>query len=425
MRLFLSHLLCLAFTAIITTSAAASNSSSSKSSGKTLTGYFPNWLYARWPVSNIDFSKYTHINYAFAIMIKGSTPEWTDPQQVETQLPELVKAAHAKDAKVLISVGGWSGCLTFSSMVGDSSKRSEFIKWSTDQIDKYDIDGIDIDWEYPGRQGAGCNEVDKANDAKNLLTLLQELRSAMDKKYKNKELTAAVHVRTFDTSSGNMKDVSAFGKVLDRVNIMAYDINGAFNSTSGPNAPFNFEPGLGYDDSYVSSIETWIKAGVPASKISPGLAFYGRSTTSTVDMSKTNQYQPQVKGKPPKGDSLDAYWQDPNCPKDPGGMSGIWRYGNLRSEGVLTAPDKAASPWIRQWDKVTQTPWLFNPKDKTFISYDDPKSISIKVDYALCKDLGGVMVFSVDEDSSNNELLNEAYKIRTGSNSSSKNCNSN
>lgn len=70
-------------------------------------------FYARWPVSNIDFSKYTHINYAFAIMIKGSTPEWTDPQQVETQLPELVKAAHAKDAKVLISVGGWSGCLTF------------------------------------------------------------------------------------------------------------------------------------------------------------------------------------------------------------------------------------------------------------------------------------------------------------------------
>lgn len=149
-------------------------------------------------------------------------------------------------------------------------------------------------------------------------------------------------------------------------------------------------------------------------------------------MSETNQYQPQVQGKPPKGDKLDAYWQDPNCPKgkciqheydeislhvffkDPGGMSGIWRYGNLRSEGVLTAPDKAAAPWIRKWDKVTQTPWLFNPKDKTFISYDDPKSISIKVDYALCKDLGGVMVFSVDEDSSNNELLNEAYKIRTG-----------
>ena len=70
-------------------------------------------LYARYPVSKIDFTKYTHINYAFAIMVKGNTPEWSDPQQVETQLPQLVKAAHAKKAKVLISIGGWSGCLTF------------------------------------------------------------------------------------------------------------------------------------------------------------------------------------------------------------------------------------------------------------------------------------------------------------------------
>ncbi|KAI9305414.1 glycoside hydrolase superfamily, partial [Cunninghamella echinulata] len=76
---------------------------------KALIGYFPNWLYARYPVTSIDFSKYTHINYAFAIMIKGAKPEYTDPEQVKTQLPQLVSAAHAKNAKVLLSVGGWSG----------------------------------------------------------------------------------------------------------------------------------------------------------------------------------------------------------------------------------------------------------------------------------------------------------------------------
>ena len=129
-------------------------------------------------------------------------------------------------------------------------------------------------------------------------------------------------------------------------------------------------------------------------------------------MSKTNQYQPQVPGKLPKGDSFDAFWQDPYCSKDPGGMSGIWRYGNLRSEGVLTSPTKAASPWIRKFDKVSQTPWLFNPTNKTFISYDDPESIAIKVKYAKSKKLGGVMVWSVDEDSDNNELLNEVAKFR-------------
>ncbi|KAI9495406.1 glycoside hydrolase superfamily [Zychaea mexicana] len=386
------------------------------STGKAITGYFPNWLYARYPVTSVDFSKYTHINYAFAIMIKGNTPEWTDAQQVETQLPQLVKAAHDKNAKVLISIGGWSGCLTLSPMAASASGRQEFINWSTQQIDKYGIDGIDIDWEYPGRQGAGCNVIDLQNDAKNYLTLLQEMRAALDKKYKKgtKELTAAVHVRTFNTPSGNMQDVKAYAAVLDRVNLMTYDINGGWNTTTGPNAPFNFQPGFGDSDSFVSSIDGWLKAGMPANKISPGLAFYGRSTTATVDMSKTNQYQPQKQSQNPKGDSYDAFWQDPYCSKDPGSMSGIWRYGNLRSEGVLTTPTTAASPWIRKWDKVTQTPWLFNPTNKTFVSYDDPQSIAVKVKYAKSKKLGGVMVWSVDEDSSNGELLNEVAKFRSG-----------
>ncbi|CAO3588910.1 unnamed protein product [Absidia cylindrospora] len=257
--------------------------------------------------------------------------------------------------------------------------------------------------------------MDLANDYKNYLTLLQELRAAFDKSFAKdrKEITIACHVRTFKTPDGTMDDVSAYVKVIDRFNLMTYDINGAWNDTSGPNAPFNFQPGHGDADSFVASINTWMKAGVPASKIVPGLAFYGRSSTSKVDMSKTNQYQKQVAGSPPSGDSNDAYWQDPYCSKDPGGLSGVWRYGNLRSQGVLSDPTTAASPWIRQWDNVTQTPWLFNPKSKTFISYDDPQSIGIKTDYALSKNLGGLMVWSVDED--NGELLSVAAKILKGS----------
>ncbi|ORZ11138.1 glycosyl hydrolases family 18-domain-containing protein [Absidia repens] len=390
-------------------------SATSVLASQSLVGYFPNWLYAKYPVSKIDFSKYTHINYAFAILIKGATPEYTDPQQVDTQLPELVKAAHAKNAKVLVSVGGWSGCLTFSTMSADASQRKTFIDWNVDQVKKYDLDGIDIDWEYPGAVGAGCNAMDLEHDYKNYLKLLQELRAAFDKSFAKdrKEITIACHVRTFKTPDGTMDDVSDYVKVIDRFNLMTYDINGAWNETSGPNAPFNFEPGLGDADSFVASINTWMKAGVPASKIVPGLAFYGRSSTSKVDMSKTNQYQKQVAGSPPSGDSFDAYWQDPYCSKDPGGLSGVWRYGNLRSQGVLSDPTTAAAPWIRQWDNVTQTPWLFNPKSKTFISYDDPKSIGIKTDYALDKNLGGLMVWSVDED--NGELVTVAAKILKGS----------
>ena len=55
-----------------------------------------------------------------------------------------MKAAHASGAKVLISVGGWSGCLTFSTMAADSTQRRNFIKWNVDQINKYGIDGVDL-----------------------------------------------------------------------------------------------------------------------------------------------------------------------------------------------------------------------------------------------------------------------------------------
>ncbi|KAI9311123.1 glycoside hydrolase superfamily [Dichotomocladium elegans] len=370
-------------------------------------------LYARYPVSNIDFSSYTHINYAFAILTSGATPIWTDPQYVSTQLPQLVNLAHAANAKVLISVGGWSGCLTFSSMAADPAQRATFIQWSVNQIATYGVDGIDLDWEYPGRQGAGCNIVDAANDVDNYLVLIQELRDAFSRlNGTQKEISIAAHVRPM-ASAKDSQIISKFAAVLDRFNLMTYDINGAWNDTTGPNAPFNFQPGFGDADSYVSAIQSWTDAGAPAAKLVPGIAFYGRSATAKEDMTiSRSQYQPQVAGQAPSGDSLDAYWQDPYCAKDPGGLSGIWRYGNLRSQGVLTTPTEAAAPWVRFWDNVTQTPWLFRTTDRTFISYDDPTSVEIKINYAICKGLGGAMVWSIDQDSTNNELLNKVVAIK-------------
>lgn len=131
-----------------------------------------------------------------------------------------------------------------------------------------------------------------------------------------------------------------------------------------------------------------------------------------VDMSSSqNQYQPAQVGAP-KGDSDDAYWADPYCAADTDGVSGeenknildeafidkstkgIWKWRNLRSEGVLLDDWTKTGPgWQRYWDDVTKTPWLFNPETKIYISYDDPQSLSVKVNHALCENLGGLMVW--------------------------------
>lgn len=143
-----------------------------------------------------------------------------------------------------------------------------------------------IDWEYPGRQDAGCNTVDASNDVKNFLTLLEELRTALDGKFSNRtmELSIAGYVQAFKTDAGSSDKelTTSIGKVLDRVNIMTYDIGGAWNPQTGANSPLN--PGPKGGDSFNTAIEFWISAGVPANKLTGGLPFYGRSTSKVLTL---------------------------------------------------------------------------------------------------------------------------------------------
>ncbi|GAB5590277.1 hypothetical protein Unana1_05177 [Umbelopsis nana] len=396
-----------------TTSLGLLASATLATASNVLVGYFPNWLYAQYPVSSIDMTKYTHINYAFAILNTNSTPSWTDSSEVSTQLPSLVSAAHANNVKVSISVGGWTGCIQYSSTVASETNRQAFIAWNVAQIKNYNLDGVDLDWEYPGRQGAGCNGVDEANDAPNYLTLLQELRSALDSNFGagTKEITLAVRVQPFDVSGGFVTDMSAYAKVVTRFNIMAYDINGAWNSDTGPNAPLNYAAGQ-TPFSLTQAVNDWMAAKVPANQLVAGMAYYGRATTALEDMTITgSQYQPQS-NVVPQGDQIDAYWQDPYCSADPGGLSGLWQWKYLRSQGVLTTPTTAASPWVRYFDNTTVTPWLFNPTTKMYISYDDTVSLAAKVNFALCKGLAGAMVWDVSND--NGELLAVVNTVKTG-----------
>ncbi|KAJ1726264.1 hypothetical protein LPJ72_006394, partial [Coemansia sp. Benny D160-2] len=189
--------------------------------------------------------------------------------------------------------------------------------------------------------------------------------------------------------------------------------------TTGPNAPLNFEKGKGTQLSFVSAIDEWTKAGWPANQINAGLAFYGRATTAREDMTKdpNNQYQAQKKGVLPQADKEDVKSKDP-CSKVTS-FSGIWQWKHLRDQGVLTGTETAASPWVRTWDDTTKTPWLFNPKTKMFVSYDDPKSITAKVNYAKSKGLAGSMVWAMYMDYKG-ELLDTVIKAWGGATGQSK-----
>ncbi|KAG1150656.1 hypothetical protein G6F37_001650 [Rhizopus arrhizus] len=383
------------------------------SSDKVVVGYFPNWLYGRYTPSKIDFSKYTHIYYAFAIQNTASSPTWSDSGVFDSYVaygfPKLISLAHAAGTKVLVSVGGWSGSTQFSTMAASQTNRQAWIDWNINFIKQYNTDGVDIDWEYPTAKGAGCNAVND-NDVQNLNTLVKELRSALDSNFPNnyKELTMAVHITPFGGATP-VTDASGFVPYVDRFHVMTFDVNGAWNSTSGPNAPFHNTPGWGYGAGFVEGIQSWNAAGVPYKKLAGGIPFYGRAQTLSVDSAPKTQYNPAVSPNAPLGDQLDGPWQDAYCSSDSQSASGVWRWAYLRSQGILTSPTTAASPWIRNFDDHTQTPWLYNPTNKQYISYDDPVSLKVKVQYAADQGLAGLFAWSVDED--NGELLSVIASI--------------
>ncbi|KAJ2771629.1 hypothetical protein IWQ57_002126 [Coemansia nantahalensis] len=355
-------------------------------------------------VSHVDLAKYTHINIAFGI--PDADGSITLPADIP--LATTVKAIQDKKVKALLSVGGWTGSKDFSDIVKDTAKSKKFIASMVDVVKTAGLDGIDIDWEYPGKVGNKCNVVDAANDSDNYLVFLGKLKDAFTANFGagKKLITMAVAVTPFMANDKPMTDVSAFAEHVDFANIMLYDINGVWNDVTGPNAPLDSPADKG-GISFKSGIDAWIDAKWPANQLTAGVAFYGRTMVAKGDMSKDpkNQYQPQTKVVT-KGDEDDAPWED-KCAGTTS-LSGVWKWNKLRKQHVLTAPDTAGAGWTRYWDDVSQTPWLFNTANSNFISYDDPKSLEIKAAYAAQKGLAGMMVWSMKMDS-DNELLDAIH----------------
>ncbi|KAJ2805046.1 hypothetical protein H4R20_002248 [Coemansia guatemalensis] len=362
-------------------------------------GYLPTWQLDK--AEGVDLSKYTHVTIAFAVPLSDGHISMDNRDDV---LKEWVGKLSENKIKVLVSLGGWTGSKHMSPIMKDKAKRTVMIDDMVDWMKDYALDGWDVDFEYPGRQGDSCHPFDSA-DAANFLEFLQELRQRFDSEFEEAKLiTLATRFQPFDGPSGPMSDVSDFAKPVDYFNLMLYDFNGVWSETTGPNAPFDFAQGKGLQFSFKSSIQSWMDAGIPANKINGGTPFYGRSVTATADMSETrDMYQPLVK-QIPQGDSDDREESDPSC-GGPKTFSGIWKYANLRSEGVLDSPDSAAAPWIRQFDNATYTPWLYNSDTKDFVSYDDTTSIAAKAEFARDNGLAGLMVWHITNDYEN-ELLN-------------------
>jgi chitinase len=391
--------------------------------GRRTVAYFTQWgiysgFFEKNLVTNGTAAKLTTIDYAFSGISSDlkcdQVDSWADYQrpfaatesvngQADTstqalygnfqQLREL-KQLYPK-LKIMISIGGWTLSGNFSA-AAEPQNRAAFVQSCINQYIEGNLpllapgaaagifDGIDIDWEYPDNPGNG--NAYGPQDTANFTGLLSEFRTQLDtlgrQTGKHYLLSAALPAGQDKYSNIQLRQI---GASLDWGNVMTYDMHGAWDA-NGPtdfNAPLLCDP---RDPSPApaktycinSTVLGYVAAGFPLHKIVLGIPYYGHGWTNVPDSNHgLFQSSPTIQ------------------PATLGG--GTANYNQL-------APLKMT----RYWDPLAQTAWYYDGTN--FWSYDDPASITLKMEYVKLLGLGGAVAWSLDGDDAAGSLTNAMYQ---------------
>jgi chitinase len=307
----------------------------------------------------VDGKYLTRINYAFANIKDGRMVLGAAADAQNFALLTALRNANPR-LTVLVSVGGWLWSQNFSDMALTAARRRVFEESAMEFLAQYDLEGLDIDWEYPGLPGAGHPH--RAEDKENFTALLSELRARFDaesrKTHRRLYLTIAMGGGADVIAHTEMRKVARY---VDTVNLMTYDYYEAGSDpTTGHHAPLFANPA---DPKKVSSDETvreYEKEGVPAAKILLGVPFYGRAWGDVADQNH-GLFQPG---------------------KEVAGFDG--QYSSI-------AANLLGQGFTRYWDDAAKAPYLYNAEKHIFVSYEDPESLAAKCKYVRERKLGGVM----------------------------------
>ncbi|MDY2937666.1 MAG: glycoside hydrolase family 18 protein [Fusicatenibacter sp.] len=304
------------------------------------------------------------INIAFGGILEGKAV-WN----AGTAAKELKRIReYHPEIRIVLSVGGW-GADGFSEAAATKESREKFAGSALDLVKTYDLDGIDIDWEYPGTSLAGI--ASDVKDGENYVLFLQALRSVLDGYREGMLLTAAVGG---DAYFAKLTDMNAVGQILDYVQLMTYDLQGGFQKVTGHHAAL-YHSGANLIDACVEkAVGAFYGAGVPKEKLILGVPFYSRQWDGV-------KGEGCYHGLGMEAETIGAYGGD---------------YGELKENWI------GRRGFVRYWDDTAKVPYLFN--GSTFVSYDDTESIGIKMDYMKEQGLGGVMFWEYKCDPSG-ELL--------------------
>jgi chitinase len=264
----------------------------------------------------------------------------------------------------------------FSDAAGSDASRAVFTTSAIALLREHALDGLDLDWEYPGQSVAGIKS--RPEDKQNFTLLLAAVRKQL-----NQAGTAGreylLTIASADREYFQYTEMDQLHVHLDWINVMSYDFFISLTPTTGHHAGLYGSPFAAANDGNAdASVKQHLAAGIPADKLVLGVAFYGRGFAGVQPLHQgLNQCYERFEAAHPYSEMVDKL---------------IGREG-----------------FVREWDAQARAPFLWNAATKAFITYDDPQSIAAKADYVLAHRLGGIMFWELSQDR-NEELLDTIVK---------------
>ncbi|UXI66541.1 glycosyl hydrolase family 18 protein [Tahibacter amnicola] len=453
-------------------------------------GYFTSWRTGannapRYLASDIPWTKITHINYAFAHVDENnrvSIGNESDPQNPATGLqwpgvagatmdPEYAYKGHFNllnkfkkthpNVKTLVSVGGWAETGGYFDATGARIPSGGFFTMTvtpSNQVNqaaintfadsavafvrRFGFNGVDIDYEYATSMNNAGNPLDwsianprRAALMQGYVALMKTLRekldaaSAQDNKYYL--LTVAAPASGYLLRGMETYQVTQY---LDYVNIMSYDLHGAWNEFVGPNAAL-------YDDGRDAELVRWnvystpqygnigylntdwayhyFRGAMPAGRINIGVPYYTRGWRNVSGGTNGLWGTALQSSGCPTGLTtcgqgavgIDNLWHDlENGQEMPAGSNPLWHAKNLQ-QNILPSyiasygldptndpDDRLTGTYTRHYDTTLVSPWLWNAQKNVFLSTEDDESTTTKANYIVNKGIGGVMFWELAGD---------------------------
>ncbi len=312
----------------------------------------------------------THVIYSF-VKLRNDTLMLRDAKQEQNVRQIVALKQQYPNLKIMVSMGGWSGCAPCSDLFANADHRKTFAKTTVALLKKYNLDGIDLDWEYPAIEGFPGHTYNKADKA-NFTALVKVLREEMGSKYLL-SFAAGGFVKYLAESI----DWAKVHPLVDFINLMTYDLVGGYATVTGHHTPLYSDK---KDQESTDRCVKWLlKHQVPANKLITGAAFYARVWEKVAPINN-GLYQTGVFKQGVSFANFNNYFSD-------------------------------SSGYQYFWDKKTRAPYQYNAKKQLFATFDNEKSIAAKANYVKQKKLGGIMFWELSDDKTQKGLVEEMWKV--------------